>query len=290
MDAVTRVFNGNYTIPVHFTFYDLADQIDTQFFSGNSPVPPTEYLQPLLSAYDNQKQTWLRKAIFPSFFHGKCQDPVTGVNPPGCPNPDCPVVCGTPGSMVHYYSRLRYIAFNATWHLLHELTRTDSAVFEQVRRNVEGALEVVATGAAGGRVRRGERRRRGPARLEALNSLVGLNDVPALDSIHSNGLGLVKPQKGGEMALLNGLNLRDELPDNLPKSTITLVSGLPRRLFVDRGLEKRDQHTRDTLARIFRRIRFSLEQICGGTGKGKTNGLPYCSWEQQMKEYILTFP
>jgi hypothetical protein len=33
-----------------------------------------------------------------------------------------------------------------------------------------------------------------------------------------------------------------------------------------------------------------MERECGGTGTGITNGLPLCSWENEMKEYILTFP
>lgn len=63
----------------------------------------------------------MENAIFPGYFHGKCQR--DGVEPPGCPNPDCPVVCGTPGSLVHFYSKLRFIAFNATKHMLEESAR-----------------------------------------------------------------------------------------------------------------------------------------------------------------------
>jgi hypothetical protein len=33
-----------------------------------------------------------------------------------------------------------------------------------------------------------------------------------------------------------------------------------------------------------------LEKRCGGTGTGVTNGLPDCSWEKDLKAYILTFP
>jgi hypothetical protein len=55
----------------------------------------------------------MRTAIFPSYFHGKCLD-AEGETPHGCPNPDCPVVCGTPGSMVHFYSVLKDIVYNTT--------------------------------------------------------------------------------------------------------------------------------------------------------------------------------
>ncbi|KAF9459999.1 hypothetical protein BDZ94DRAFT_1266854 [Collybia nuda] len=53
-------------------------------------------------------------------FHGKCakKDPehpnAPPVDPPGCPNPGRSVVCGAPGPPVHFYSKLRYIAFNST--------------------------------------------------------------------------------------------------------------------------------------------------------------------------------
>ena len=63
----------------------------------------------------------METAIFPSYFHGKCQ--VNGVNPPGCPNPDCPVVCGTPGSLVHFFPTLRGIAYNQTRKRLDDLAK-----------------------------------------------------------------------------------------------------------------------------------------------------------------------
>jgi hypothetical protein len=206
-----------------------ADEIDSQFFAGQSPSPPIDYLEPLLAAFDDQKDSVMQKAIFPSFFHGKCQDPSTGINPPGCPNPDCPVVCGTPGSMVHFYPRLRYIAFNSTWHLLHDLTRTGSPVFKQVQKRIERAQAK----AAGGPHRR---------------------DVDGDGTAAPNGA-------VGSLVLAE-----------------------------DPSLEKRASQATRVLETIFQRIRPSLEKICGGTGTGKTNGLPYCSWEHEMKEYILTFP
>ncbi|KAH6897910.1 hypothetical protein BKA70DRAFT_1406607 [Coprinopsis sp. MPI-PUGE-AT-0042] len=230
--GVTSVFVGNYTVPVHFTLFDLGDEIDSQIFAGRSPSPPVDYLEPLFAAFDDQKNRVMQKAIFPSFFHGKCQDPSTGINPPGCPNPDCPVVCGTPGSMVHFYPRLRYIAFNSTWHLLHDLTRTGSTVFKQVQKRIEE-----------GQAAAGQPKRRG----------VDDNRFSPLASRGRSILSRVLPAE-------------------------------------DLSVEKRASHNAQVLEGIFQRIRPSLEQICGGTGTGKTNGLPYCSWEQEMKEYILTFP
>ncbi|TFK21345.1 hypothetical protein FA15DRAFT_598021 [Coprinopsis marcescibilis] len=221
MTRVTSVFNGNYSIPVHFLLSDLAERIDDEFFPGLSPPPPVDYLAPLRSAYDTQKGAALRKAIFPSFFHGKCQDPATGINPAGCPNPDCPVVCGTPGSMVHFYSRLRFIAFNETWHLLHRIAKPDSGVFREVQQNIEDAQT---------RYSRAQRR-------------------------DSN---LVFGRRGLDWGVSNS--------------------------------RRANGGVKSTLEGIINGIRFSLERLCGGSGDGRTNGLPYCSWENEMKEYILTFP
>ncbi|KZV75881.1 hypothetical protein PENSPDRAFT_680614 [Peniophora sp. CONT] len=41
-------------------------------------------------------------------FRGKYQQ--DDGEPEGCPNPDCPVVCGIPGSLVDIYSTLRFFA------------------------------------------------------------------------------------------------------------------------------------------------------------------------------------
>jgi len=78
----------------------------------------------------------MEHAVFKSFFHGKCQDPATGIDPPGCPNPDCPVVCGTPGSMVHFYSKFRRLAFNATVNLVERLVDPSSASYKKVEKAV----------------------------------------------------------------------------------------------------------------------------------------------------------
>lgn len=78
----------------------------------------------------------MEHAVFKSFFHGKCQDPATGINPPGCPNPDCPVVCGTPGSIVHFYSEFKRLAFNATVNLVDKLMDPSSASYKKVEKAV----------------------------------------------------------------------------------------------------------------------------------------------------------
>ena len=81
----------------------------------------------------------MENAIFKSYFHGKCEDPTTGKDPAGCPNPDCPVVCGTPGSIVHFYSKFRSLAFDATVHLFDEITEPSSAAYQKFEKGVISA-------------------------------------------------------------------------------------------------------------------------------------------------------
>lgn len=92
------------------------------------------WLEPITRTYADKAYDGMEVAIFPSYFHGKCL--VDGVEPDGCPNPDCPVVCGTPGSLVHFYGKLRYLAYNQTRHILKELSTPGSATYEQVEQNV----------------------------------------------------------------------------------------------------------------------------------------------------------
>ncbi|KAG1846079.1 hypothetical protein DFJ58DRAFT_843600 [Suillus subalutaceus] len=58
-----------------------------------------------------------------------------GVNPPGGPNPDCPKVCGTPGSMVHFYPTLIKIVFDETTNLLANLTAPGTKPYNQITTN-----------------------------------------------------------------------------------------------------------------------------------------------------------
>ena len=98
------------------------------------------FVQPILAAYSNISYNTLETAIFPSYFHGKCQRfSKDGQDPPGCPDPDCPVVCGTPGSLVHFYSTLRYIVFNSTQHTLTALGSPGSDAYDQVNSLVTNA-------------------------------------------------------------------------------------------------------------------------------------------------------
>ncbi|KAG2134820.1 hypothetical protein DEU56DRAFT_808799 [Suillus clintonianus] len=93
------------------------------------------YFAPVLKAYNSTAYNSLEKAIFPGYFHGKCQD-ANGVNPPGCPNPDCPKVCGTPGSMVHFFSTLTEIVYNETTDMLTSFTAPGSKPYNQIQQMV----------------------------------------------------------------------------------------------------------------------------------------------------------
>ena len=110
------------------------------------------YLQPIISAYNSSSYDDMERAIFPSYFHGKCQR--NGVDPPGCPNPDCPVVCGTPGSLVHFFPALRSIAFNRTRDALEQLCSPGHEAYAQAEHSV---IQAAATP-----YRRGDKRRRAP--------------------------------------------------------------------------------------------------------------------------------
>ena len=109
-----------------------------------------QYLDPITSAYKDSAYDGMRTAIFPNYFHGKCQS--DGVDPLGCPNPDCPVICGTPGSLVHFFPTLRFIAFNHTRGMLQRLCSPGNDAYERAER-------FVVQTAAGRRGHEDERRR-----------------------------------------------------------------------------------------------------------------------------------
>ncbi|KAF5389622.1 hypothetical protein D9757_004145 [Collybiopsis confluens] len=127
---VTNGFISKYQTPIK-SVLRMADQLLTAQFPEN--LNCTSHLQ---HAYSKVVYNSLELAIFPSYFHGKCQQP-TGTNgsmidPPGCPNPDCPVVCGTPGSMVHFYPDLRHINFQTHVDIFNNITERDSEGFKAV--------------------------------------------------------------------------------------------------------------------------------------------------------------
>jgi len=112
IDGLTKALIGNYSHPVQAVFSALAIDLAEQALPSHSRTRAASILQPVLSLYNRQAYESMRAAEFPGFFHGKCQ--VNGVDPKGCPKPDCSVVCGTPGSIYHFYSTFVHIAYNTT--------------------------------------------------------------------------------------------------------------------------------------------------------------------------------
>ncbi|VDC00193.1 unnamed protein product [Peniophora sp. CBMAI 1063] len=127
--GVTDVWLSNYTAVVQNVF-DQTSKAIAERLVPNHAGDASSYLRPLAEQYNNASYDGMEKAIFPSYFHGKCQQ--DGVEPEGCPNPDCPVVCGTPGSLVHFYSTLRFIAFNQTRTLLQDIMSPGSPGYQQL--------------------------------------------------------------------------------------------------------------------------------------------------------------
>lgn len=214
--GITNAFLTNYTRPVNYVLDNVAKQISNMLPTHPGLETSRDYLRPIMDAYSNDAYDGMETAIFPSYFHGKCQQ--DGVDPPGCPNPDCPVVCGTPGSLVHFYGKLRYIAFNQTRHLLQTLSTPGTDAYDAVERRVLAA--------DGAKTRRAMR-------------------------IYQRAS---------------------------PSGSVPLL------------LTRREEDTQARLRDIMRAIGPMLLQTCGGAEDGETNGLAECSWEREMKEYILTFP
>jgi hypothetical protein len=112
-----------------------AEQIAHQLLPNRAtPRSALQYLRPILDAYQNDSYSALETAIFPGYFHGKCQ--VNGIDPSGCPDPDCPVVCGTPGSLVHFYAKLVSIVFDCIQDRLASLVSPGSKAYSKVERTL----------------------------------------------------------------------------------------------------------------------------------------------------------
>ncbi|KAI0327587.1 hypothetical protein GY45DRAFT_1308512 [Cubamyces sp. BRFM 1775] len=264
--GITNAFLSNYTAPVNAVWTDIARQISDDLIPGHPDIQTTlGYLQPIISAYKKQAYQGMETAIFPNYFHGKCLDS-DGVEPDGCPNPDCPIVCGTPGSLVHYYPKLRWIAYNQTYHLLQALATPGTETYRQVEQAV---MDAAASN-------HGDRRR-SYSRIyprvlsDAVN--VGHNNKAS----HSgSGTGSGSPSAGS-----------DSVPVSRPTGSSRSVS--PSKVLVPVFL-KRAQDVQKGLKSVMEQVHGLLGEACGADGTEATNRLPDCSWEKEMKEYILSFP
>ncbi|KAJ6495304.1 hypothetical protein C8R45DRAFT_166761 [Mycena sanguinolenta] len=108
----TKAMVHHYNSPVELSLTNIGQEIRDKLLPG-STVTPLSLMKPIMTQYRNICFENLRFAVFPSHFHGKCLDD-EGHEPEGCPDPDCPMVCGTPGSMVHFYDDFARISFAAT--------------------------------------------------------------------------------------------------------------------------------------------------------------------------------
>ncbi|CAA7264415.1 unnamed protein product [Cyclocybe aegerita] len=224
ISGITNALLGNYTAPMTDALSEIAQEIvdDIIHSNRNYPAPPLSYLSPLIDEYNKRAYDHMVQTVFKGYFHGKCQNPTTNIDPPGCPNPDCPVVCGTPGSIVHFYSKFRYLAFDSTCRLMDEIIDPSSEAYQKVN-------EAVMADAGSSESKRTRR----PLRFI---------------------------RRGGS----EDEDLRGELVE----------------------VERRE----DQLVALLRQFCSKLTVLCGGTESGQTNGLPFCSWEESFKRYILTFP
>ncbi|KAF9225909.1 hypothetical protein BS17DRAFT_750365 [Gyrodon lividus] len=135
--GITNMFLDLYSSTIYNIFQNMASLSDplSLCLPSTHSESAQPYFTPVLNTYNKTAYPGLEHAIFPSYFHGKCQD-ANGVNPPGCPNPDCSKVCGTPGSMVHFYTKLQTIVFDQTRGLLTNLTSPGSKTYKQVQAKV----------------------------------------------------------------------------------------------------------------------------------------------------------
>ncbi|KJA15609.1 hypothetical protein HYPSUDRAFT_148930 [Hypholoma sublateritium FD-334 SS-4] len=133
--GITNAFIGNYTAPKESVLEKIAERIVSELIPNNKENA-ISYLKPVIEEYNKRAYDYMENAIFKSCFHGKCLDPDTGLEPAGCPDPDCPLICGTPGSLIHFYNRLQDIAFNSTASLFNDIIVSDSAAYRQVEQRV----------------------------------------------------------------------------------------------------------------------------------------------------------
>jgi len=139
--GLTKALIGNYSQFVDNMVQSLASDIQQKLLPEQSPEDVSKILDPVLSQYQKQAYNSMEAAEFPGFFHGKCQ--VNGVDPKGCPDPNCPVVCGTPGSIIHFYNTFVNIAFNITMQGVANITSptNTSSQFSEIQKEVTSACQ-----------------------------------------------------------------------------------------------------------------------------------------------------
>ncbi|KAJ7126149.1 hypothetical protein C8R44DRAFT_702528 [Mycena epipterygia] len=149
--GTTNAMRNNYKAPVQCVVQTIGQEIIDRFglvSQDSKTLSPDSLLAPVMKTYRNTSYSDLETNIFPGYFHGKCQD-VDGVDPDGCPNPDCPVVCGTPGSIVHFYSIFCEIAHNTTAQSLASSVSPPSASYRALEDRVAAQMPQPRLGGPG---------------------------------------------------------------------------------------------------------------------------------------------
>lgn len=156
-NGVTGVFVGNYSMPIRRVFLKIVGHLIDSTLSFTVQLWPCQqgeriadrflldqdpqyYLEPINNTLHDEAPDLVQNAIF-SRFHGKCQDVKTGINPVGCPNPSCPVICGTPGSLVYHYSELETIVHNAVKALLEQAVNPSSVAYSESSSRIYRAYQ-----------------------------------------------------------------------------------------------------------------------------------------------------
>ncbi|KAL7277196.1 hypothetical protein ACG7TL_009044 [Trametes sanguinea] len=266
--GITNAFVSNYSNPIRIAMTGMAHQISDLLPGQPDTETAMSYLQPLLTAYKKQAYQGMEKAIFPSYFHGKCLD-AEGNEPDGCPNPDCPIVCGTPGSLVHFYSQLRFIAYNETFHTLQALATPGTDAYQQVEKAV---MDAAASSHS-------ERRRS----YSRIYPRVLSNAVNVAHNNKNSGSG------SGSGTVSGSGTGRNSVPSTRTRTEDVVTNPASSKILVPVFL-KRAQDVKSGLRSIMAQAHPLLGEACGADGAEETNGLPNCSWEDAMKAYILTFP
>ena len=250
-----------------------------------------------MAAYHKQAYKGMENAIFPSYFHGKCLDE-TGVTPPGCPNPDCPIVCGTPGSLVHFFPKLRYIAFNQTYHLLQKLSTPGSETYQQVEDMV---LQAASQSDGSTEQRRRSNSRIYPRGVGGVPVNAMQNNRGSASPVGAAGTPPPPPVPGAPPAGVPPVSSPATSGHGSSSGSPLFLNAFPGGNFGGLSssgpgkkllpvLKPRAPDVKASLPAIMHQMRPLLQERCGGNGEEETNGLPQCSWEVAMKEYILTFP
>ncbi|KAI5122112.1 hypothetical protein M0805_002234 [Coniferiporia weirii] len=249
--AITKAFLGNYSSPIHDVLRGLGEQVSTQLLPPSQrPTDPITLMQPIFTAYQNVSYDSLETAIFPSYFHGKCQRfSKDGQDPPGCPDPDCPVVCGTPGSLVHFYPTLRFIAFNDTRDMMVRLVKPGQKTYEAVANLVSDAQK--------------QKRNVAMHERDYIDTETADNFPDGRSQSHGHVYGRSAPAHSHHFSPLS--RQRTVPQPHVQRASIS------------------------NLESILALVGSELEKACGGDANDSESGLPNCSWEADMKKYILSF-